>query len=130
MFSESSEIKLGGLKKVDKIYIFKKNAPPVDLGSFQCFGRARKINLVDLKKNSTKFRKFFENPVTAQNCFSGHFVSETAILRMEFFFVRRVICPFPYKPCKDVYGSALVSMMANTGTPKTALYIKRSARVK
>ena len=28
----------------------------------QCFGRARKINLVDLKKRSTKFSKTFENP--------------------------------------------------------------------
>ena len=29
------------------------------IGAKQCFGRARKINLVDLKKRSSKFSKFF-----------------------------------------------------------------------
>ena len=33
----------------------------VKTGTKQCSGRARKINLADLKKGRQKFRKFFEN---------------------------------------------------------------------
>ena len=32
------------------------------VGAKQCFGRARKINLVDLKKSRQNFEKFCENP--------------------------------------------------------------------
>ena len=41
---------------------------------WECFGRARKINLVDLKKVRHNFRKFFwkspplENPISAPGC--------------------------------------------------------------
>ena len=34
----------------------------VKMGTKQCFGRARKINLVELKKGRQNFRNFFENP--------------------------------------------------------------------